>query len=253
MPVIAQSAFSKAIWGTLYIKMITETMEEDWDESEKNSMVLLCMTALGVGEIVGSIIFARLQDSCSMTVTLGVILLITLVGCFLNMFYVIVFVFNPYLCTAMTFAWGMQDAAVICLINTMCGFEFESKTTPFSVFKLSQAIFLFLIFGLESLLKTKEHYTYYFTFQLCFAVFAYVFLKCNFKFKETSIATPETASVASTEPSTPATPATTEPTIPTITEPTIPTITEHTMTEPWDKIPDTERSIKSTMSTQSNE
>ena len=49
MPVIAQSAFSKAIWGTLYIKMITETMEEDWDESEKNSMVLLCMTALGVG------------------------------------------------------------------------------------------------------------------------------------------------------------------------------------------------------------
>ena len=137
---------------------------EDWDETKKNSMALLCMTALGVGELAGSIIFARVQDSCSMTVTLGIILVITIAGCIFNILYVVIFVFNIYLCISMTFVWGMQDACVICLINTMCGFEFESKTTPFSVQKFSQSMFIFMIFAFESLLETKDHYTYYFIF-----------------------------------------------------------------------------------------
>ena len=97
------------------------------------SMAMLCMIALGVGEVIGALIFSRVQDSCNKTVSLGVILAITIVACIVSIIYIIEFKFNIYICIAMTFTWGMQDASVICLLNTLCGFEFDSKTTPFSV------------------------------------------------------------------------------------------------------------------------
>ena len=137
---------------------------EDWDEPKKNSIALLCMVGLGVGELVGSTIFARMQDTCGMTVTLGVLFIMTVIAGTLNIIYAVIFVFNIYLCIAMVFVFGVQDACIVCLINTMCGFEFESKTVPFSVMKFSQSIFIFLIFYLESFLKTREHHIYYFSF-----------------------------------------------------------------------------------------
>ena len=58
MPIVAQTAFNVAIFGSLMIKMIVETMaNEEWDDQKKNSTALLCMVGLGVGEIVGSLIF----------------------------------------------------------------------------------------------------------------------------------------------------------------------------------------------------
>jgi len=35
------------------------------------------------------------------------------------------------------FFWGFQDSGINTLINTILGFEFESKTTPFAVYKMS--------------------------------------------------------------------------------------------------------------------
>ena len=134
MPIIAQTSFSLGIYGSVFIKMIIETMEgEDWDEPKKNSMALFCMTALGVGAIVGSFIFGRVQDSCGMTVTIYVCLVIAVIACSMCIIYAIHFTFNIYLCIAMTFTWGMQDATGILLMHCLCGFEFDSKTTPFSV------------------------------------------------------------------------------------------------------------------------
>ena len=58
MPIIAQTAFNVSIFGSVMIKMIVETMvNEEWDDQKKNSTALLCMIGLGVGEIVGSLIF----------------------------------------------------------------------------------------------------------------------------------------------------------------------------------------------------
>ena len=76
---------------------------EDWDEPKKNSIALLCMVGLGVGELVGSTIFARMQDTCGMTVTLGVLFIMTVIAGTLNIIYAVIFVFNIYLCIAMVF------------------------------------------------------------------------------------------------------------------------------------------------------
>ena len=105
------------------IKMIVETMkDEDWDDAKKNYMALMCMVGLGAGEIVGSIIFGRVQDSCSMTVTLACGLLFHVIGITTLIIYTIRFSFNVYLCVAVTFTWGMQDASGIIYMNCICGF-----------------------------------------------------------------------------------------------------------------------------------
>ena len=49
--------------------------------------------------------------------------------------------FSAYL---MCFLWGLQDAGVNCLMNCILGFEFESKSIPFSVFKFVQSLGIFI-------------------------------------------------------------------------------------------------------------
>ena len=134
MPIVAQTAYNIAVLGSLMIKMIVETMDdEEWDDQKKNSIALLCMVALGIGEVVGSSIFGLVQDKCSMTVSLYVGLLFQILGLGTMISYTLKFSFDPYLCTAMTFTWGAQDAACVIFMNCICGFQFESKTVPFAV------------------------------------------------------------------------------------------------------------------------
>ena len=50
----------------------------------------------------------------------------------------------------------------------MLGFQFESQTTPFSVFNFVQGLLIFGIIYLESVIETQENYIYY--FMVCFAL-----------------------------------------------------------------------------------
>ena len=40
-----------------------KTDEEGWDDSKRDQYALLAMIGLGAGEIVGAMIFGRIQDS----------------------------------------------------------------------------------------------------------------------------------------------------------------------------------------------
>ena len=40
-----------------------------------------------------------------------------------------------YFAFLMCFTWGFQDAGINCMVNSLLGFEFDSKITPFAVFK----------------------------------------------------------------------------------------------------------------------
>ena len=75
-------------------------------------------------------------------------------------------------------------------MNCICGFQFESKTVPFAVQKFAQSVLIFLIISFVSLLTTREHYLYFYIFDLCFAIFAYVIFKCCFTFKAKVTAEP---------------------------------------------------------------
>ena len=184
MPIVAQTAFTVSIYGSLMIKIIVETMvDEAWDDQKKNSTALLCMVGLGVGEIAGSLILGIVLDKCSMTVSVFVGLLINMLGLGTLIIYTLKFSFDPYLCTVMTFTMGMQDCAGKIFSNCICGFQFESKTVPFAVLQSVRSVLIFVITCFESLLTTRDEYLYYFVFDMCFAIFAYSIFKCCFTLK----------------------------------------------------------------------
>ena len=61
----------------------------------------------------------------------------------------------------------------------MLGFQFESQTTPFSVYKFVQSLLIFAIVCLESAIDTQESYIIYFAVCLTIAISAWaIFLKC---------------------------------------------------------------------------
>lgn len=69
----------------------------------------------------------------------------------------------------MTFTWGLQDASVSNFANIVFAFEFESKTTPFSVYKFSQSLFTFAFLVVASKIDEQIRFFIYFG---CFTVVA---------------------------------------------------------------------------------
>lgn len=141
------------------------------------------MIGLGAGEISGALIFGRIQDKCSMRVTIGVNMLSAVAGFALVLGYTIRYEFSLPFAFFVTFFWGIQDGGLNTLINTILGFQFESKTTPFSVNKFAQSLLIFLVICSESQLKTKDHYLYYLSFELVFCLFSWLSFSFFFKFK----------------------------------------------------------------------
>jgi hypothetical protein len=62
----------------------------------------------------------------------------------------------------MTFAWGLQDSSLCNFANCILAFEFESKVTPFSVFKFSQSLFTFAFLVIASKIDDQTKYYIYF-------------------------------------------------------------------------------------------
>lgn len=81
-----------------------------------------------------------------------------------------------------TFSWGLQDGCLNCLINTMLGFEFSDKTTPFSVFKALQSFSVFIFILLESLLKQRINFLVYYTVGVCFSTISILIVIATFRF-----------------------------------------------------------------------
>ena len=64
------------------------------------------------------------------------------------------------------FGWGMIDNTVWCYINILCGFEFESKITPFGAKTMVEMLTVFIVAGSLFLWgeQTKQSYRIYFIF-----------------------------------------------------------------------------------------
>jgi MFS family permease len=100
------------------------------------------MTLLGVGEILGGNIIGIFRDKYGnrAAYTFEIVLLLAGVGC--------VLVFNNqnkfgWMAYVMNFVWGLQDSGLNSLLRCLLGFEYEDKTTPFSVFNFVQSLSLF--------------------------------------------------------------------------------------------------------------
>ena len=85
----------------------------------------------------------------------------------------------------MTFFWGIQDGGINCLINCILGFQFDSKTAPFSVNKFAQSLLIFAVICFESVLESKNDYLFYFIFELAFCILSWLSFNFFFEFKKT--------------------------------------------------------------------
>ena len=107
---------------------------------------------------------------------------IALTTCFAMMIlYSVVLDFSFGLACCLTLTMGIQDAGINCLLNSLLGFQFASKTTPFSVFRFLQALLTFIFIAIFSLLNSASQTSYIVFFCACafLAIFSWIFLlKC---------------------------------------------------------------------------
>ena len=182
-PLIFCTSVIKAMYASVFINLMVKTMddEEKWgvEDKQKTSKALLCILGVGVGEVLGSIAFGRITDKCTNKTTCLLNVLATTISYGLLFLLGALYEFSFVLAFLMTTMWGVQDAGTVCLVTCMLGFQFESKTTPFSVYKCSQSAFVFFIYYINSLLETQTAYLVYFCICYALAILSWIiFYKC---------------------------------------------------------------------------
>ena len=108
-PLIFSTALNLAILSSVFIKMMVATMDDrtDWSDQDKDSNALLVMIALGVGEILGSLVFGKITDTFTTKNTIKVNMLACTVGYAFIILYGAIYDFKYYLGILMTFSWGV--------------------------------------------------------------------------------------------------------------------------------------------------
>lgn len=140
------------------------------------------MLGLGTGEILGSLAFGRITDACKTNTTILVNLGAATIGYGCLILYGAIYEFSFPLAILMTFTWGVQDAGVNCLLNSLLGFQFLSKTTPFSVYKFLQSLLIFLCTCVESFTDNQTSWLAYFGACYVCAMLAWFVLYQYFEF-----------------------------------------------------------------------
>lgn len=108
---------------TLFIPLMASHMDSlDLTTAKKDQLAMLAMVSVGIGEILGSLVFGRIQDKQ----TIKAVVLANLAMLLLAMSVMLAFhrasEFNFWLASLMTLSWGFQDAGNSCCIYCMLGF-----------------------------------------------------------------------------------------------------------------------------------
>jgi MFS family permease len=185
VPLFILSAFSIGIFAAVLVPLMTDAIKanpdtQDWDSAQSNKFCLLAMIGLGVGEMGGAILFGKIQDKMGNKVAVILCMILSLIGTAAALTFTFVFSFTLWLAVIMTFTWGVQDGALSCLVNCIAGFQFDSKTTPFSVLLTVRNFSIFIFISVESVLKTKEDFVIYFASEACWGIIAYMVVLVRF-------------------------------------------------------------------------
>lgn len=149
------TAISCAIYAGVFVPLMTDTMStnpktSNWSDQTKQKNCLLALVGLGLGEILGSLLLGQIQDRYSNRITILTCLLLSSLAIGVTILFVRIFYFQLWFAILMCFAWGFQDGGMNCYISCLLGFQFESKTTPFSVFKTVQSLSVFITLLVEA-------------------------------------------------------------------------------------------------------
>lgn len=119
------------------------------------------MIVLGIGEIIGAMIFGRVIDKFGKKAGVLFVLITTMIA-FVFVFIVIGLYKFSILDYFLTFFWGIQDSALNNMLNCILGFEYESKIVPFSISKLVKSLFIFAALVSASFVKEQWQYIIFF-------------------------------------------------------------------------------------------
>ena len=184
-PLIFLAALIVAIHSSFFVRMMIDSMDdrEDWSDQDKYSYALFVMIGLGVGDILGSMVFGRITDRCTTKNTIYINMLTCTLGFSCLILYGAVYDFSFYLGVLMTFSWGVQDSGLMCLLHSILGFQFKSKTTPFSAYIFLHAVLIFACISLEIGVKNQRSYLIYFAICYAMSMTAWFILLRYFEFK----------------------------------------------------------------------
>lgn len=134
MPIICWTGFSIGIFGSVFVPLITRTIEDGGTESSvADYQALYTMTMLGAGEIIGGQFLGWIRDYSSTKTAAAVLIIETCIAYAFLIWYNERNVFD-WLAYVFVFLWGIQDSGLNCIVRSILGFEFDSKIVPFSVF-----------------------------------------------------------------------------------------------------------------------
>ena len=109
MPIIIQSAFNLAIQASVFVRLFFQTMNSDYDDAERSKLALLSMVGLGLGEIIGSLLFGKLQDTARISTTIAVNMLSSIVAFTIVLSYISTYEYSFGYSFSMTFFWGVYE------------------------------------------------------------------------------------------------------------------------------------------------
>ena len=161
-PLILWTAISVSVYSGVLIILMTRSMssgtkhgdlhdvgksgDQDFvdNNNKREKAALLAMIMLGFGEIVGGLIVGKVRDTIGNKPCIFFQILLVAASLFMILRFNNSNDFDYFPAYMMCFLWGTQDSGTNCFINCILGFEFDSKILPFSVFKFTQSLFIFV-------------------------------------------------------------------------------------------------------------
>jgi len=90
----------------LFVPFLCNSMPTDWDDAKQTKFALLCMVFLGAGEIVGALVFGKVQDYLGVKKVIFVHLVMVTIAFGFVIYYNERDSYTLWLGSLMTFFWG---------------------------------------------------------------------------------------------------------------------------------------------------
>jgi MFS family permease len=125
-PLILQTGVGNSVNASVLVPLfsliIKETTDPVWDGDKTNHYCLLALVGLGIGEVVGALLFGKIEDNFSGKISTTFCLAMTSFSCLLCILYTLYFDFTLWMSALLCAFWGLQDGASNCLTSCICGF-----------------------------------------------------------------------------------------------------------------------------------
>ena len=144
---------------------------------------MIAISALGLGEIVGSSFSGKMADIIGSALTMWVNLILHLVTIASMLWFILIFKYNTVSACIMCFLWGLCEATIGVFVTTQMGFEFDSKTLPFAVYNLVKSVFVFSTLFVLSVLESQQSFIYYTVGVGVFGAFGWLIMIAKFRFR----------------------------------------------------------------------